>query len=306
MAKNQQPVIVKRIKKGHAGHHGGAWKVAYADFVTAMMAFFLLMWLISQVPEDKKEALAYYFTTGSVMNADGLGGETILSGGEELTTADGQSLFVGFDGSSVAPYMMDEPQRRYFADREQELFDRAKIALEEALRADTELYELSDNMVVTKTPEGLNIQLIDQDNQQLFASGSDKLTKKGERLTEMLAKVIRQMPQQIAIEGHTDSVPFTSRTNYSNWELSADRALAFRRRLLALKVKDEQIVRVAGYASQRPYLPDDPKALQNRRISVTLLSDYTAEAIKDAKEKARRDAAREAREAELAAQKTTK
>jgi len=101
-------------------------------------------------------------------------------------------------------------------------------------------------------------------------------------------------------------VPFTSRTNYSNWELSADRALAFRRRLLALKVKDEQIVRVAGYASQRPYLPDDPKALQNRRISVTLLSDYTAEAIKDAKEKARRDAAREAREAELAAQKTTK
>ena len=289
MAEQKKVVVVKKINKGGHGAHGGSWKVAYADFMTAMMAFFLLMWLLSTATDEQKEAISYYFTTGLVMNASNASGlESILSGGEEVTNSNETSLFVGFDGSHVAPYLMSDEQRRYFANREQELFDRAKIALEEALRADPELYELIDNLIITKTPEGLNIQLIDQENEMLFASGSDKLTSNGLRLTAMLAKVIAQMPQQIAIEGHTDAVPFSKTKNYSNWELSADRALAFRRRMLALHVNPKQIVRVAGYAEQKPYLADEPTAPQNRRISMTLLSDYTAEAIREAKELAAR------------------
>lgn len=292
MTKNQ-PIIVKRVKKSHGGHHGGAWKVAYADFVTAMMAFFLLMWLITQVPDETKQALAYYFSTGTVMDVQGAGGETFLQGGDDLTNAEGRTMFVGFDGSNEKPYLLDEPQLKYFADREQELFDRAKIALEEALRSDPDLFELINNLIINQTPEGLNIQLIDQESHQLFASGSDNLTKNGERLTVLLAKVIKQMPQKIAIEGHTDAVPFSKADGYSNWELSTDRALAFRRRLLSLNLNKNQIVRVAGCASEQPYLPENPEAPQNRRISITLLSDYTEEALKEAKEKAQRQLMRE-------------
>lgn len=297
MAGNKRVVIVKRPKKAEHGGHGGSWKVAYADFMTAMMAFFLLMWLLNMASDEQKEAISYYFTTGSVMDSAAGGAPTILSGQTEIGTANATSMFVGFDGSHVAPYMMNDEQRRYFANREQELFDRAKIALEEALHADPELYALIDNLVVTKTPEGLNIQLIDQQDHNLFASGSDKLTANGLRLTAMLAKVLSQMPQQMAIEGHTDSVMFSNAKNYTNWELSVDRALAFRRRMLALNVNPKQIVRVAGYADKKPYLPNDTSAPQNRRISVTLLSDYTAEAIKEAKERALREQKKEMDEA---------
>lgn len=289
MSKEKKVVIVKKSKKtDHAGH-GGSWKVAYADFMTAMMAFFLLMWLLNTASEEQKAAISYYFTTGSMMDTSVTGGETILSGSADAGMAESASMFTGYDGSHAAPYLMNDEQRIYFANREQELFDRAKIALEESLRADPELFALIDNLIITKTPEGLNIQLVDQIEHVLFSAGSDTLTTNGLRLTAMLAKVLSQMPQQMAIEGHTDSVPFAKTRNYSNWELSVDRALAFRRRMIQLNINPKQIVRVAGYASEKPYLPNDTVAPQNRRISVTLLSDYTEEAIKDAKERALRE-----------------
>lgn len=288
MADEKRPLIViKRVKKGgHDGHHGGAWKVAYADFVTAMMAFFLLMWLLNAASQEQKEAIAYYFSTGEVINSSNSGGETILPGVIEAT---GQvpvsSPFVGFDGSRVMPDLSDKKQK-YLANKEQELFDRAKIALEEAIASDPELLELRDNLVITKTEEGLNIQLIDQANQSVFTSGSDVLTPNGRRLTVLLAKVLRQMPQEIAIEGHTDAVPFTTRNGYSNWELSADRALAFRRRMISLGIDEAHIVRVAGQASMKPYVLDNPEAPQNRRISMTLLSSFRDEAIREARKAA--------------------
>ena len=161
-----------------------------------------------------------------------------------------------------------------------------KIALEEAIASDPELLELRDNLVITKTEEGLNIQLIDQANQSVFTSGSDVLTPNGRRLTVLLAKVLRQMPQEIAIEGHTDAVPFTTRNGYSNWELSADRALAFRRRMISLGIDEAHIVRVAGQASMKPYVLDNPEAPQNRRISMTLLSSFRDEAIREARKAA--------------------
>lgn len=284
---NGAPVVIKRVKKsGHGGHHGGAWKVAYADFVTAMMAFFLLLWLIQSASEEQKQAIAYYFTTGTVMDSSTAGGATILPGalsatGEEAAAAP----YVGFNGSQANPYLSKEKQQ-YLANREQEMFDRAKIALEEALASDPTLTELMDNLVITKTDEGLHVQLIDQENQSIFASGSSELTPNGMRLTVLLAKVLAQMPQNIAIEGHTDAVPFKGAKGYSNWELSAARALAFRRRMVGLGVNDERIVRVAGQAAMQPYIPEDPTAPQNRRISMTFLSSFQKNAVDEAKKRA--------------------
>ena len=276
--KEDQPIVVKRVKKGGHDAHGGSWKVAYADFMTAMMAFFLLMWILQTATEEQKAGIAQYFTSGSVMDSSTSGGETILTGGMETleTSPAVQAMpFAGFDGSNEFPTLSSQQER--LIKKEKELFDRAKIALEEAMRADASLMELHDSMVVSETKDGLQIQLIDQLNQPIFMSGSDVLTPNGARLTKLLARVLKQMPHTLAIEGHTDAVPFVGKDGFSNWELSSQRALAFRRTLISLGVKDQQITRVVGKASTQPYIKSDPKAPQNRRISITLLSLITEE-----------------------------
>ncbi len=276
--KEDQPIVVKRVKKGGHDAHGGSWKVAYADFMTAMMAFFLLMWILQTATEEQKAGIAQYFTTGSVMDSSTSGGETILTGGlESLETAPAPQAmpFAGFDGSNEFPTM--SPQQERLIKKEKELFDRVKIALQEAMQSDPSLMELYDSMVVSETKEGLQIQLVDQLNRPIFISGSDELTPNGARLTGLLARVLKQMPHSLAIEGHTDAVPFVGKNGFSNWELSSQRALAFRRILIRLGVKDRQITRVVGKASTQPYIKNDPKAPQNRRISITLLSLITEE-----------------------------
>lgn len=276
MSDREQPIVVKRVKKGAHAHHGGSWKVAYADFMTAMMAFFLLMWILQTTTEEQKAGIAQYFTSGSVMDSSTSGGETILTGGlESLETAPSPQAmpFVGFDGSNEFPAL--SPQQERLIKKEKELFDRARIALEEAMQSDASLMELHDSLIISETKEGLQIQLIDQLNQPIFISGSDVLTPNGARLTGLLARVLKQMPHFFAIEGHTDAVPFAGKDGYSNWELSSQRALAFRRTLISLGVKDKQITRVVGKASTQPYIKSNPKAPQNRRVSITLLSLVT-------------------------------
>ena len=274
MAENgERPIVVKRVKKGGHDAHGGSWKVAYADFMTAMMAFFLLMWILQTTSKEQKEGIAQYFTTGSVMNSSTSGGDTILTGGQESleTAAAPQAFpFVGFDGSNEFPVF--SPQQERLVKKEKELFGRARIALEEAMRSDADLMELYDSLVISETKEGLQIQLIDQLNHPLFVSGSDKPTPNGARLTELLARVLKQMPHSLSIEGHTDAVPFVGKNGYSNWELSSQRALAFRRTLIKQGVAEEKIIRVVGKASTEPYLKNNPQAPQNRRISVLLPS----------------------------------
>ncbi len=277
MADKEQPIVVKRVKKGAHGAHGGSWKVAYADFMTAMMAFFLLMWILQTATEEQKAGIAEYFTSGSVLDSSTSGGETILTGGlESLETAPAPQAmpFAGFDGSNEFP--VSEKQERLIK-KERELFDRARIALEEAMRSDASLTELFDSLVISETREGLQIQLVDQLNHPIFISGTDVLTPNGNRLTGLLARVLKQMPHSLAIEGHTDAVPFSGREGYSNWELSSQRALAFRRTLIGLGIKDKQIARVIGKASTQPFLKNDPEAPQNRRISIMLLSLITDE-----------------------------
>ena len=274
--KQGRTIVIKRIKKGGHSHHGGAWKVAYADFVTAMMAFFLLMWLLQTASQEQKEAISYYFTTGS----SGKGaGESIVTGGmESLETVEKPYAmpFVGFDGSSEFPDF-SEP-REVLVKKEKEAFDRVRIALEEAMMSDADLLELNDSLIVGEIKDGLQIQLIDQLNKPIFESGTAKMTPNGARLSKLLARVLRQMPNEMLIEGHTDSVPYASKnTVYTNWELSSDRASAVRRMLVAQGVLPDRIGGVTGRAATRPYLTEDPKAPQNRRIVIVLKSAYPAE-----------------------------
>lgn len=274
--KQGRTIVIKRVKKGGHGHHGGAWKVAYADFVTAMMAFFLLMWLLQTASQEQKEAISYYFTTGS--SGKGAGDSIVTGGLESLETVEKPYAmpFVGFDGSSEFPDF-SEP-REILIKKEKEAFDRVRIALREAMMSDPALLELHDSLVVTEVKDGLQIQLIDQLNKPIFASGTAKMTPNGARLSNLLARVLKQLPNPMRIEGHTDAVPYTSANkSYTNWELSSDRALAVRRLLVAQGIADSRIAAVEGRAAAEPYVTDDPKAPQNRRISIILKSAYSDE-----------------------------
>lgn len=269
--KQGRTIVIKRVKKGGHGHHGGAWKVAYADFVTAMMAFFLLMWLLQTASQEQKEAISYYFTTGS--SGKGAGDSIVTGGLESLETVEKPYAmpFVGFDGSSEFPDF-SEP-REILVKKEKEAFDRVRIALQEAMMSDPTLLELHDSLVVTEVKDGLQIQLIDQLNKPIFESGSAKMTPNGARLSNLLARVLKQMQNEMVIEGHTDSVPYAVHGKaYTNWELSSDRALAVRRMLVAQGVSADRIVSVTGRAATQPYLTEDPKAPQNRRIVIVLKS----------------------------------
>lgn len=274
--KQGRTIVIKRVKKGGHGHHGGAWKVAYADFVTAMMAFFLLMWLLQTASQEQKEAISYYFTTGS--SGKGAGDSIVTGGLESLETVEKPYAmpFVGFDGSSEFPDF-SEP-REILIKKEKEAFDRVRIALREAMMSDPALLELHDSLVVTEVKDGLQIQLVDQLNKPIFESGSAKMTPNGARLSKLLARVLKQLPNPMRIEGHTDAIPFTTPDkSYTNWELSSDRALAVRRMVVAQGVAADRIVGVTGRAAAEPYVTDDPKAPQNRRISIILKSAYSDE-----------------------------
>jgi len=289
------PVIIKRVKKGGAGHHGGAWKVAYADFVTAMMAFFLLLWLLNSVTEEQLQGISNYFAPTTVSESPSgaggmLGGRTIGEGAQQSNTAspsvvmslppttigtggmdftDPSEGFAEDDKDGLSDEEFEEEQRR----REQQQFNETAAALKQAVQSLPQLKALQDSLIVDNTPEGLRIQIVDQEGLPMFPAGSSAMYEHTRALLELVAKVIAPLPQQIAIAGHTDATGFTDPSGYGNWELSADRALAARRVLHASGIEDPRINRVAGRASAEPYLADDPDSPRNRRITITLLRE---------------------------------
>ncbi len=303
------PIIIKKIKKGgHGGHHGGAWKIAYADFVTAMMAFFLLLWLLNSVTQEQLEGIADYFTptvasTSQSGSGDILGGTTISQDGtksDDLTRptvtmdlpppsagAGGQALEEAPTDPDAEPVDNPEDLSQKEVDpeavaaaeaavaqekAEEEQFDQAQKELQEAIENLPELKQLADSLLIDNTPEGLRIQIVDQDGLAMFASGSANLFEHTERVLALVAKVILKMPQQISISGHTDSVPFTSRgDSYTNWELSADRANSSRRFLVQEGVPAGRLARVVGKAETEPLLVEDPANARNRRLSIVML-----------------------------------
>jgi len=278
---NQRPIVIRKVKGGHGhGHHGGAWKVAYADFVTAMMAFFLLLWLLNVSTEEQLSGLADYFAPTLVSTSDKSGAAQILSGSSLQN--DGNLRSGSRTVLEVPPRPDPDTQGaqtptkeqilNYLRAQDEQRFQAAEARLRKAIRERSELKSALDNVIIDRTPEGLRIQLVDREGQPLFRSGSAGLPDHTRRIVGAVAEAIREMPNHVSISGHTDSVPFAGGgEDYTNWELSSDRANASRRVLLAGGLARPRIARVVGKAAREPLLPEQPRAAQNRRIAITLL-----------------------------------
>ena len=319
---NHAEVIVKKIKKGgHGGHHGGAWKVAYADFVTAMMAFFLLLWLLNATTEEQRLGISNYFAPGATSKeASGAGG--VLGGlspnepGPMSSTspvhvtlplppipaqvnapsadqddtntnrsADDDAAQSGradptkdlardLKTDSVNdPAKLTDQQKKRIAEKEQErAFDEAEKELRQAIQSVPQLQALKDSLIIDRTPEGMRIQIVDQDKLEMFPLGSANMYDYTKALLGKVAEVVKLTSNKIAISGHTDARPY-ARGNYTNWELSVDRANASRRALIEAGLPPERIARVTGNADTDLLIPTDPLSPRNRRISITLLQD---------------------------------
>jgi chemotaxis protein MotB len=317
MADNsKRPIIIKKVKKvSGGGHHGGAWKVAYADFVTAMMAFFLLLWLVSQVPTEKLSSLADYFTPtaglkGQVGNSgkggqgreeDGIlkdGGSTpnIVYGAPDNsgdiakaaeTNVETENEFEGsqFEDAPEFETPTDAKEKIEVAEKdaekieealEKKRFDEIAENLKEQIEKSPELAAFADNLKIDQTEDGLRIQLTDLEGVSMFKSGDSELNIDTEPLLAKVSELLQSVDNKISIIGHTDSVPFNGKPNYSNWELSADRANASRRFLLDTGVDPKRLYKVEGMADSLHYNPENPEDPQNRRISIIIMKKSIA------------------------------
>ncbi len=260
-----RPIIIKKKRKKHGDHHGGSWKVAYADFVTAMMAFFLLMWLLSMASPEKKIAVSEYFK--SFDSFDVFKTETSSSGKSFMT---GQ--MTGTNQAVIRKTKVDRSpsskpatvQAKGISLSAGDLMNRLKSAVDE------KLHSVRNQVLVDVTGEGVRIQIVDTEGSPMFSTGSAAPTPRAREILQLVTENIIDTPNRIAIEGHTDAAPFRGARN-TNWELSTDRASSARRTLEASGIDPERIARVVGYADQEPYNPLDPKDPRNRRISIILL-----------------------------------
>ena len=290
MSLSDRPIIIRKIKKsgGHA-HHGGAWKVAYADFVTAMMAFFLLMWLINTTDPEQKRGIAEYFAPANVSaSTSGSGG--ILGGtslGEDGVRAEGATSLVT-DLAPQAPEnapdeagqsqnlaaATEQELRDEIAAREAAAFESAAQSLRQAMRDMPELAELSRQLIVDQTPEGLRIQLVDQEGRSMFENNSTQPNERARVLLRAISRVINQLPNRITITGHTSAMPGSNRASApGDWTLSSGRAEASRNILQGAGVDQDRVYQVGGKAGSDPLYPDDPTLAGNRRISIILLRE---------------------------------
>lgn len=254
-----RPIIIRKKKVYAAdGHHGGAWKVAYADFVTAMMAFFLLMWLLNATTEEQRKGLADYFNPSIPLAAVSGGGSDALQGDSMFTDA----IMAKNGTGAEAKKAKKEPETH------SSTMDQQVDALNKALAAEEN--GLASHMLLKMSPEGLVIELTDQREDPLFRSGSASPSPVLSKLTKIVAESFSTVANEIKIVGHTDSYSFNGNSGYSNWELSTDRANTARRLLSQNGFPLDQISEVSGKSSTEP-LSDDPYSPQNRRISITIL-----------------------------------
>lgn len=329
-------IIIKKIKKIEAGHHGGAWKVAYADFVTAMMAFFLMLWLLSTTSKEQKEGLAEYFSLAQVSTATG-GGDGMLSGkslnsdrsvadgapsitlslappapppsseaetenetssagstvSAEVTSAENavaavslaentkgaggaHEVISNMDAQRTTATPTEDAVNKVIAEREKKVFEKAEKELKQAISDIPELAQLSGQLIIDHTPEGMRIQLVDEADRPMFKEGTPDPYARTRAIFKEIAKVINKLPNRIAISGHTDASALQRADGYSNWELSMDRAMISRRLLQQAGVPDTRFFEVTGKASTEPLFPDDPYISGNRRISITMMREMSA------------------------------
>ena len=276
-AKKLQPIIIKRVKKGGHAVHGGAWKIAYADFVTAMMAFFLLMWLLGSTSEGDKKGIADYFQSPmkvALLNGGTGSGDSsslVKGGGEDLTRSGGQVKKgeVEADKSTINLRKLKEEQVRAESAKLKELQDK----VESELKNNAKLSQFASQIKLDMTRDGLRIQIVDEQSRPMFDSGSAVVKPYMRDLLRAIGSVLIEVPNRLTLEGHTDAMPFPGgERGYSNWELSADRANASRRELVAGGLTEDRVLRVQGLASSSPFSRDDPQSPQNRRISLTVMN----------------------------------
>ncbi|MBV8122842.1 MAG: flagellar motor protein MotB [Burkholderiaceae bacterium] len=282
-AKKLQPIIIKRVKKGGHAAHGGAWKIAYADFVTAMMAFFLLMWLLGSTTEGDKKGIADYFSSPlkvALFGGSGSGDSSsvVKGGGQDLSRETGQVK--GGETASRQRHInlraLKEDQRRAERSRLQDL----KKKVEDVLAAAPKLAALGGQIRLDMTNEGLRIQIIDENNRPMFDSGSAVVKPYMRELLRNLGSVLSEVPNRLTVEGHTDAQAFPGGDRgYSNWELSADRANASRRELIAGGLPEARMLRVQGLAASKLLDPTQPNSPANRRISIIVMNRDAEDAV---------------------------
>ena len=281
MALHDSPIVIKRIKKGGGhGHHGGAWKVAYADFVTAMMAFFLLMWLINTTSPEQKRGIADYFAPATVsQSTSGSGG--ILAGtalGEKGSKNQGSISVLQQVSPETPPNAPQAPQTAQSpaaakdqSSREEQAFESAAEAIRQAMQDMPELAELSKQILIDKTPEGLRIQLVDQEGRSMFDPNSTRPNDRAKLLLRAVGRIVARLPNRITVTGHTSATPGTK--SPADWSLSAARADAAREIIQQAGVDPDKVAQVSGKAATDPLYPDDPTLPGNRRIAIVLLRE---------------------------------
>jgi len=286
MADAARPIIVVKRKKGGAGHHGGAWKVAYADFVTAMMAFFMVMWLVASVTKEQRAALFEYFKNPSMEQ-----GKSVKAAPGQAGPGGASTSVINLGGGLDAPKTQDsrdqglgqpnsvEMAKKIAEAEEKKQLETLEQELREAIDKSQALEPFKDQLFLDITPEGLRIQIVDKQNRPMFDSGSSALKPYTTQILVELAKYLNTVPNRISLSGHTDSKPFGGNNKgYTNWELSADRANAARRALLNGGLEEHKIARVVGLASSVLFVKDEPLNPINRRISIIVMTKRAEDA----------------------------
>jgi chemotaxis protein MotB len=276
-SKKLQPIIIKRIKKGGHAAHGGAWKIAYADFVTAMMAFFLLMWLLGSTTEGDKKGIADYFN--SPLKVTLLGGgsgsgdssHVIKGGGTDLTRSGGQ-VKKGETQAARATINLAAMKAEQIR-AETARLETLKSGIEKMLEENQQWAGMKSQIRLDMTRDGLRIQIVDEQNRPMFDSGSAVVKPYMRELLHTIGEVLAEVPNRLTLEGHTDATPFgAGDRGYGNWELSSDRANASRRELLQGGLPENRVLRVQGLASSVPFDKNDPASPANRRISIIVMN----------------------------------
>ncbi len=267
-------IIIKKIKKGGHGHHGGAWKVAYADFVTAMMSFFLLLWLLTATPVENLKGLADYFSpTLGLQGKLGIG----FAGGrapdsEGQSQGNWASLGLIFGSPPSGPIIKFPDKDNLTNDDNQNIeFGKVKDEVTKTLSGDQKLNEFQDSILIEQTPEGLKINIMDTENRPMFKEGSAELQDAAKKILAKIAGLVKDIPNYLQITGHTASITYAKDDNYGNWELSAERANSARRYLVKAGVEPIQIARIMALADQEPFDIEQPEAQKNNRVTITLL-----------------------------------
>ncbi|SNX59780.1 chemotaxis protein MotB [Nitrosomonas ureae] len=279
---SQRPIVIKRIKKVAGGHHGGAWKIAYADFVTAMMAFFLLMWLLGSSTQSQLEGISEYFKTPlkiAFMGGSSIGesNSLIKGGGTDLTRQHGQVK----NGEIITNDKANKQAIKVIKERiELEKLEGLKKKIEEAIQANPQLQRFANQLLLDITTDGLRIQIVDEQNRPMFALGRAELQPYTRTILREIGKMLNEVTNKISLSGHTDAKPFPSGDKgYSNWELSADRANASRRELIVGGMDANKMLQVVGLSSAVLFDKDDPLNPINRRISIVVMNEKAEKAI---------------------------